>query len=137
MPRAARSAARRSATLKPYGEPAREPTIATAGRESAARLPRTHSTGGGSTIAASAAGYAGVAPRHERDAPRRAARERGQGRAIAARPPRAASAAGIRAITLIEDAAGRTARVQQLADAAPATDGQERQRDEIDVFGRL
>src|SRR6267154_1930849 len=56
-PRAARSPDNRSATLNPYGEPAREPTMATEGRERAARLPRTHKAGGGSTIAESAAGY--------------------------------------------------------------------------------
>ena len=39
MPRAARSAARRSATASPYGDAAREPTSATAGRSSAARRP--------------------------------------------------------------------------------------------------
>src|SRR6478672_6792051 len=58
-PRAARSAASVSATLRLYGEPAREPTMATARRESVETSPRTHSTGGGSGITDSAAGYDG------------------------------------------------------------------------------
>ena len=68
MPRAARSAARRSATASPYGDAAREPTMATAGRSSAAAAPRVHSTKGGSAMAASAAGYERVAPGQRRDA---------------------------------------------------------------------
>ena len=58
-PRAARSAARRSATASAYGDAAREPTMATAGRSSAAATPRIQSTSGGSAMAASAAGYDG------------------------------------------------------------------------------
>src|SRR5204862_6513246 len=57
-PRTAGSAASRSATANAYGDPAREPTIATAGRLSAAATPRIHNTGGGSTIRVSAGGYA-------------------------------------------------------------------------------
>src|SRR5260221_11368185 len=57
MPELARSAARCSATDRPYGDAARAPTIATDGVLKDAIPPRVHSTGGGSTIVVSATGY--------------------------------------------------------------------------------
>ncbi len=59
MPREARSAPSRCATARAYGEPAREPTIATASAFSQHSPPRRHRTGGGSWMAASIGGYAG------------------------------------------------------------------------------
>src|SRR4029450_7892696 len=58
-PRAATSAARRPATSSAYGDAAREPTMATAGRSNAASDPRVQMAGGGSMIAESGGGYPG------------------------------------------------------------------------------
>src|SRR5438067_8845990 len=58
-PRAASSAATRSAVARPYGVARRAPTIATASASSAASAPRTHSAGGDGT-ARSRAGYPGA-----------------------------------------------------------------------------
>src|SRR5580765_5908541 len=59
-PDAARSAASRSATASPYGDAARDPTIATLGALSTPGQPRVHNTGGESAIVVSAMGYAGA-----------------------------------------------------------------------------
>ena len=53
-PRAARSAASRSATATPYGVARRAPTIATASASSAVSVPRTSSAGRAGTAARSA-----------------------------------------------------------------------------------
>ena len=87
---------RRAARQRPAhtGEAARDPTMATAGFASASTCPRSQSTGGGSTIAASGGRIAGIVPRQhiQLRGPLRARspppRER------AARPPQAA---GLRA----------------------------------------
>src|SRR6185369_12788103 len=57
IPRALRSAARRSATASAYGDLVRDPTIATATMSKTDAEPRIHSTGGGSVIGRSADGY--------------------------------------------------------------------------------
>ena len=56
---AARSYPSRSATSRPYGDAARDPTIATARAGSSAGEPATHSTGGGSTSVLSRGGKRG------------------------------------------------------------------------------
>ena len=94
------------ATSQAYGNPAREPTMATAGLSKPRLSPLHHNTGGGSGIEASASGYP--------DSPNAAA---SMSLRVASRSSRAAFflARAISASSTVADVTTRTASSSRLA----------------------